>query len=154
MTRIINIAGNNGSGKTALALNLGIALTNKGKDVLLFDGNIYSPDIANYSDISPSIFLNEFLEGEKNIEETILFHPTGMKIIPSMGEEEYNLEKHKKINQALLSLIGKAEIILVDSFSHSPPLFSVVDNADETIFITNQPNQKPYINPRIGDEIS
>lgn len=137
MTRIINIAGNSGSGKTVLALNLGIALAHMGREVLLFDGNIYSPDIANYSDIMPSVFLNEFLDGKRRIEETIVFHPSGMKVIFSMPEESHDINKHKKINNALLELIGKSEIILVDSFSHSPAMFSVISSADETIFITN-----------------
>ena len=66
MTRIINIIGNSGSGKSTLALNLGVALAQRGKDVLLVDGNLYSPDIANYSDIEPTAYLNEHLEGKKD----------------------------------------------------------------------------------------
>ncbi|MCK5283170.1 MAG: P-loop NTPase [Nanoarchaeota archaeon] len=137
MTRIIHISGNSGSGKSVLALNLGIALSQKGREVILVDGNIYSADIANYSDISPEVFLNEFLDGEKDIEETIVFHPSGMKMILSMAEKAYTPEKHEKLNKALLSLTGKTEFVLVDSFSHSPALFSVIDNADEMIFVTN-----------------
>ena len=41
------------------------------------------------------------------------------------------------LNNALLRLIGKGEIILVDSFSHSPAMFSVLNKGDETIFVTN-----------------
>ena len=137
MTKIINIAGNSGAGKSVIALNLSIALTHRGNEVILLDSNIYSPDIANYSDISPNVFFNEYLDDERKIEETITQHPAGMKVIPSISEEEYNPKKHMKINQALLSLIGKSEIILVDSFSHNPATFSVIDGADETIFVTN-----------------
>lgn len=137
MTRIIHIAGNAGSGKSLLALNLGIALTHHGKDVTLVDSNIYSPDISNYIDISPEIFLNEYLLGERAIEETIHYHPSGMKVIASTVETEHNPEFHERINQALLSLHGKSEIVLVDSFSHNPAYFSILNNADETLFITN-----------------
>jgi MinD-like ATPase involved in chromosome partitioning or flagellar assembly len=137
MTRIIHIAGNSGSGKSVLALNLGLALNQKGRDVLLFDSNIYSPDISNYSDINANVFLNEYLSGDKNIDEIVTYHPTGMKMVSSIMEEEVDEEKHNKINNALLDLVGKAEIILVDSFSHNPALFSMIDPADETIFVTN-----------------
>lgn len=137
MTRIIHIAGNSGSGKSILALNLGIALSQRGRETILLDANIYSPDIANYSDISPGVFFNEFLNGERSIEETITFHPSGMKIIPSILEENQRDELYDKLNEGLISLVGKAEIILIDSFSHNPALFSVVDRADETIFVTN-----------------
>ncbi len=155
MSRIIHIAGNSGAGKTVLALNLGIALTQIGKDVILVDANIYSPDIGNYSDISPSIFLNEFLDGDRNIEEAITLHPSGMKMISSMAEEIHDPDKHNKINQALLSLIGKGEIILVDSFSHNPAMFSAINNADDTIFVMNDDfpsvlRSKEFINKMEG----
>jgi septum site-determining protein MinD len=137
MSRIVHIIGNSGSGKSMLALNLGVALSQRGKDVLLVDGNIYSPDIANYADISPNVFLNEYLNGEKDIEEVITHHPSGMKIIVSMPEEKHDKEKHEKINEALLSLVGKAELILVDSFSSVPAFSYLLDCADDSLYITN-----------------
>ena len=73
MTRIISIVGNSGSGKSVVTLNLALALANKGRDVILMDSNIYSPDIANYSDISPTIFLNEYIEGNRKIEDTLIY---------------------------------------------------------------------------------
>lgn len=137
MTRIINIAGNSGSGKTTLALNLGISLAVRGRDTLLIDGNIYSPDIKHYVDVSPHAYLNEFLNDEKKIEDTIILHPSGIKLILSMPEEQHDKKKHQKLNGALVSLIGKHEIILVDSFSLHPALFNIMDKTDETIFIAN-----------------
>ncbi|MBD3163789.1 hypothetical protein GF323_01185 [Candidatus Woesearchaeota archaeon] len=137
MSRIINIIGNSGAGKSILALNLGISLANQGRDVIVVDANIYSPDILNYSDISPGVFLNDFLRGEKRIEETIAMHPSGIKMIASLAEEEHDIKKHHKINRGLLSLIGKSEVILVDSFFHSPAVSALGDIADDTIFVTN-----------------
>lgn len=137
MTKIIHIAGNSGSGKTVLAVNLAIAFAKKGKQVILVDGNIYSPDVAYYLGITPSIYLNEFLNGEKKIEDVLFSHPSGIKVIPATAEDEHDPLKHKKINDALLSLIGRAEIVLVDSFSHNPAFFSIMDNSDETLFVSN-----------------
>lgn len=137
MTRIINIVGNSGAGKSIITLNLGIALSKKGKDVIVMDTNIYSPDIANYSDFSPSIFLNEYLEGQRKIEDTITYHPSGIKMIPAISEDTHDKKKHEKIHKAILSLIGKSEIILIDTFATSPALSSTLNIADETIFITN-----------------
>jgi len=78
-----------------------------------------------------------FLRGERDIEDTIHYHPSGLKVISSNIELEHNQDFHDKINQALLSLHGKSEIVLVDSFSHNPAFFSILNNADETLFITN-----------------
>jgi len=137
MTRIINIAGNSGAGKSIVALNLGVALATQGRDVTLIDGNLYSPDIANYSDIKPEAFLNEYLEGQKSLDEIIHYHPSGLKVIPAIAENSHDEGKFHSLNKALLHLVGKSEIVLVDSFSHSPSMFSVMANADETLFVTN-----------------
>ena len=130
MTRIINILGNSGSGKSVIALNLGVALASKGKDVVLIDGNIYSPDISYYADINPKAYLNEHLDGDKSLEEIVHIHPSGLKIIPSLREEEHNEGKYHLLNSVLLDMHGKSEIVLVDSFSHSPAMFSSLHNSD------------------------
>ena len=137
MTRIINIMGNGGAGKSFTTLNLGIALKNRGKDVMIVDANIYSPDLGNYSELRPSVYLNEFLDGSKKLEEVITHHPSGIKAIHSMTEYEHSPKLHHLINQALLHLHGKSEIVLVDSFSHAPAFSSILKNSDETIFVTN-----------------
>jgi flagellar biosynthesis protein FlhG len=137
MTRVIHIAGNSGSGKSLIALNLALALHQKGKDSLLVDGNLYSPDISHYADISPMFFLNDYLKGEKELEEVIMHHPSGIRIIPSQMEWEHNPELHNRLNQAILHLHGQSELVIVDSFSIHPALFSVLDQADECIFVTN-----------------
>jgi MinD-like ATPase involved in chromosome partitioning or flagellar assembly len=135
MTKIIHLAGNSGSGKTALAINLALAMKKRGREVILVDGNIYSPDVAYYLGMTPSIYLNEFLNGERKIDEILTAHSFGITVIPTLAEEEHAPLKHKKINDALLSLIGKSEIVLVDSFSHNQAFFNVIDGADETLFV-------------------
>ncbi len=137
MTRIIHIAGNSGSGKSVLAINLGMSLAAKNRDVILVDANIYSPDISNYADLVPLFFLNDYLDGHKKLDEVITHHHSGLRMIASIAEDNHNPAKHKKINEALLHLIGKAEIVIVDSFSHNPAMHSIMSNSDETIFITN-----------------
>jgi flagellar biosynthesis protein FlhG len=137
MTRIISIVGNSGAGKSIITLNLALALANKGRDVIIMDTNIYSPDIANYSDISPSIFLNEYINGNRKIEDTLTYHPAGLRMIPAIAEDTHDISKHTKIHKAILSLMGKSEIILIDTFSSSPALSQTLNIADEVLFITN-----------------
>jgi MinD-like ATPase involved in chromosome partitioning or flagellar assembly len=137
MTRIIHIAGNSGSGKTALAVNLALSLAKRGRETILVDANLYSPDILHYLDISPEFFLNEFLEGERGIDEVITQHHSGVKVIASMMEDEHDKAKHLMINNALLSLLGKSEIIIVDSFSHNPAMSPIINCTDDTIFMMN-----------------
>ncbi len=137
MTRIVHIVGNAGSGKSVLALNLSVALNQKSTDVILVDGNLYSPDINHYSDISPTFYLNEVLEGSQPISRVITSHASGLRVIASTMEREHKREHYDQMNSALLQLMGKSEIVLVDSFSHSPALVGAIHPRDEAIFVTN-----------------
>ncbi len=137
MTRIINILGNSGSGKSVLALNLGIALSSLGKDTLLVDANIHSPDISLYSDLSPATYLNEFFRGERKIEDTITYHPSGLKVIPSIHDELDISIASGHLNEAILSLVGKSEIVLVDNLSSHPSHYTHIKDSDEALFVTN-----------------
>jgi MinD-like ATPase involved in chromosome partitioning or flagellar assembly len=137
MTRIVQIAGNSGSGKTTVSVNLAVALSKRGCDVVLVDANLYSPDIMHYIDAHPKGFLNEVIYNEKKIEDILTPHSSGARIIATMPEETHDQKKHSKINEALLSLIGKTELILVDTFSHNPLFFSIADSTDEILFVTN-----------------
>jgi MinD-like ATPase involved in chromosome partitioning or flagellar assembly len=120
-----------------LAFNLGVALSQMQHDVIAVDANIYSPDLTQYADISSANYLNDQLDDNKNIEDAIAYHPSGLKIIPSMAEEVHDEEKHGKINNALLNLHGKADIVLVDSLSHNPALYSVLHHSDEILLVSN-----------------
>jgi len=137
MTRILHIAGNSGAGKSVIALNLAVALAQQGKDVLLADTNLYSPDIASYLKAVSGFYLNDFIHGERNINDIISHHPSGIRLITAQPEEKHEEWKHNQINKAILHLMGKAEIVLLDSFSHNPVFYSHIDNADETLFVTN-----------------
>ena len=137
MTRIIQIVGPGGRGKSTVALNLGIAFVKQKTDALLLDASIYSPDISTYANIFPQVYLNECLRGEESIENAVLHHPSGLKIVPSMIEEKHDDEIHLKINDALLGLLGKSEVIIVDSSSYGPSLNSILHCSDENIIVSN-----------------
>jgi MinD-like ATPase involved in chromosome partitioning or flagellar assembly len=133
MTRIIHILGNSGAGKSVLAVNLGVALSEY-HDTLLVDANIYSPSIHYYLDLSPKYYLNDFLSGAVPLDAVVANHPSGLRIIPSIVDMSGG---HERINEALLSLIGRSEIVLVDNFSFGPSLFPSFHASDEALFVTH-----------------
>src|SRR3989338_4734544 len=94
MTKFIAIAsGKGGVGKTTTALNLGTALSNFGKDVVVVDANLSTPHISLHLG-SPKlrVTLNDSLKGIVNIKDTAYLHPSGVRIIPS----SIALEEHDK----------------------------------------------------------
>jgi len=140
MTKFIVIAsGKGGVGKTTTALNLGTALTDFGRDVIVVDGNITKPDIGLHlgKHNLPSS-LHEVLKGKKNIREIIYLHPSGLKVIPtSMSNFDMQDVEVQKLAESLKELDGITEIVLIDAASglHDEAI-AALKAADEVILVT------------------
>src|SRR4030065_570432 len=81
---IVITSGKGGVGKTTTAINLGAAMNYFGKDVLIVDGNLSTPNIGIHLN-SPEvpITLNHVLSKRADILEAVYEHSSGIKIIPS-----------------------------------------------------------------------
>src|SRR3989338_8055195 len=85
MTRVITItSGKGGVGKTTSAINIGAALNYLGKDVIVVDANLTTPNIGLHlgAPIVP-VSLNHVLSGKAKISDALYEHESGLKIIPS-----------------------------------------------------------------------
>lgn len=142
MTRFISItSGKGGVGKTSFTANLGIALSRLGKDVIILDGNLDTPNLGIHLGIPEtptSIF--DVLENKRRIEEIIYLHNSGVKIIPaslSMWNLSQKLDKDN-LGREIINLMGRTDYILIDS---SPGLDTetrmTLAASDENIIVTN-----------------
>lgn len=118
MTKFIVIAsGKGGVGKTTCVLNIGIALVEFGREVIIVDANISKPNIGVHlgkSIVSSS--LSDVLKGDKNIREVVHLHSSGLKVIPTniSNEDIMNL-RIDKLAEAIRGLDGLCEIVLIDA---------------------------------------
>lgn len=141
MARIISVlSGKGGVGKTTLVSNLGVALTEKGRNVIILDGNVTTPNLSLHLGIPfYPITLHDILNEKYPIDSAVYHHPSGLKIVPASLNVEsvknVNLEKFEKI---LLNLLGRSDIIIVDA---APGLckeaLTAMNIADEIIVVTN-----------------
>ncbi|MEM5778108.1 MAG: cell division ATPase MinD [Candidatus Aenigmatarchaeota archaeon] len=142
MTRIISvISGKGGVGKTTLVSNLGAALAKKGKNVIIVDGNVTTPNLSLHLGIPfYPVTLHDVLKKKAPIESAIYHHPeSGLRIIPaSLSTEALKDVSMEKFQASLLNLLGKADIVIVDCAAGlGKEALTAMSVADELIIVTN-----------------
>ena len=141
MTRVITIAsGKGGVGKTTTAINLGAALNYFGKDVVIVDANLTTPNIGLHlgAPIVP-ISLNHVLSGKAKISDALYEHESGTKIIPSsLSIKELRNLNHKGLKDVSRKLRKMTDFVILDSAAGlGDEAVASLEAADEVIIITN-----------------
>jgi septum site-determining protein MinD len=141
MNKVIVItSGKGGVGKTTTAINLGAAMNYFGKDVLIIDGNLSTPNIGIHLN-SPEvpINLNHVLLGKADPIEAVYEHESGLKVMPSsLSIKELKRVKPNKIGDFKKDFKKISEYVIVDSAAGlGDETLAAMDLADELIIITN-----------------
>ena len=134
------ISGKGGVGKTTSSINLGMSLNDFGKEVIIVDGNLTTPNIGLHlgSPIVP-ITLNHVIRNEAKPEEAIYEHESGTKILPSsLSLNEIKGIDPYKITEITKKLRKISDHIILDSPAGlGDEAKAAIKAADEVIIITN-----------------
>jgi septum site-determining protein MinD len=140
MKLITITSGKGGVGKTTTAINLGAALNNFGKEVIIVDGNLTTPNVGLHfgAPIVP-VNLNHVLLGKASVTDSIYEHESGTKIIPSsLSVKELRRLNHKKMREVGKKLKKLADFVIFDSAAGlGDEAIGAIDAADELIIVTN-----------------
>jgi len=134
------ISGKGGVGKTTSAINLGFSINEMGKEVIIVDANLTTPNIGLHlgSPIVP-VTLNHVMANEAEVEEAIYEHESGTKVLPS----SLSISEMDNINHDMLPSIAKKlkkisdHVFLDSSAGLGEEAKSAIRAADEVIIITN-----------------
>jgi len=114
-------------GKTSVAVNLGAALSEMGKKVLVVEADLRRPVLDDYMLEKPSKGLTEVLSGTAGVEEAVIsvgnpdFHLMICGVKPPNPAE---MVSSQAMRDLLERLRGEYDYVLVDS----PPVLSVSDS--------------------------
>lgn len=137
---IVITSGKGGVGKTTTAINLGAAMNHFGKDVLIIDGNLSTPNIGIHLN-SPEvpITLNHVLSKKADIHEAVYEHNSGIKIIPaSLSITELKKLRPQKLKDFKKDFKMISDYVIIDSAAGlGEEATSALEVADELVIVTN-----------------
>jgi capsular exopolysaccharide synthesis family protein len=112
-------------GKTSVAANLAVAMSQAEKDVILLDGDLRRPNVHNFYGFSNNIGLSDVFRGEFSLDQVVKKWPGGTVSVITAGNPPPNpseLLGSKKMSQILETLGRSADIVIIDG-----PPFIVAD---------------------------
>ena len=118
--RVIAVtSGKGGVGKTNVSVNLGVAMANEGKKVMLLDADLGLANIDIMLGLNPQYNLSHVISGERTLEEIVVSGPAGLKVIPASSGTQNMAEltpaEHAGMIQAFSEIGHDLDVLIVDT---------------------------------------
>ncbi|WP_435008904.1 P-loop NTPase [Tundrisphaera lichenicola] len=138
---LVLTSGKGGVGTSNLALNLAIALGERGSRVLLVDADLGLANIDLLCGLSPVCDLGDVLMGGRPLADAIVDGPAGIRIIPGAHASRTLIEAlgdaPGRLIEELAGLEASSDFLVVDAGSGlGASIGTLASSADEVIVVT------------------
>ncbi len=116
--RCITVAsGKGGVGRTTLVANLGIALASLGKETIIIDGSLATPDLAFLFKLEKAVYtLNDVLAGEATLADVLHVGPKKVKVAPAAVTLEQIRKAHpERLPEVIRQVPEKTDFVIIDA---------------------------------------
>jgi flagellar biosynthesis protein FlhG len=118
--RVIAVtSGKGGVGKTNVAANVAVALSGRGRNVMVLDADLSLANIDVLLGLQPRFNLAHVLNGEADLASTILRGPNAVRIVPSASGSRSMMDLSPRaqaaIVQAFSELVDQPDVLIVDT---------------------------------------
>lgn len=134
------VSGKGGVGKTTSSLNLAAALNFFGKDCIVVDANLTTPNIGLHLGVPiVPVNLHHVLKGKKHVAEAIYLHPSGIKIVPAgLSLDDLRNLNVENLKKKLSGLRGLTDFVIIDAAAGlGREALAAMHAGDELIVVTN-----------------
>jgi septum site-determining protein MinD len=138
MRKILVCSAKGGVAKTTTAINISSALNNLGKDVILVDCNLTTPNIGLYYGIAKiNKTIHDFMNKKGNINKAIHLHKSGLKIIPgSISVHSLKKVRPEFLKQKINNL--DSDFVIMDSSAGlGRESLAALEACDEVLVLVN-----------------
>ncbi len=139
--KVIAITGGKGGvGKTNISINLGVALAEMRRRVVLMDADLGLANIDVLLGLQARYTLADVLSGEQGIRDILLTGPSGLKVVPASSGvaqmTQLSAREHAAIIHAFNDLSDQLDIFLIDTAAGiSDTVVSFVRAAQEVVVV-------------------
>ena len=116
MRRIAVASGKGGVGRTTIVASLGIALASLGKETIIIDGSLTTPDLALLFKLEKSVYtLNDALAGDATLTDVMHPGPKRVKIVPAaVALEQIRKARSERLPELMRQVPKKTDFVLID----------------------------------------